>query len=380
MAWPAYQLNRAMALAGLPGSVVVAACVVAPRLIAMLVALLRSRRVPAVVAGRVRAAGEMMTAPRTRRWLAIAGALFVWDLALWVVLLLLNPSSEHLNHGAIYWTTERWRWFLLLGAGAAGCSGLVSLARRGAPLPLLWLGGCLGIAAIGALGGPVTGWWRWLLLAQIPLAIGTATVLLETSDLLTRRLIGGTLAFALVVELCTLLTLPDSITYFGSPPQRAYTIGRMVPGSPAGLVASDPYTSYYLPAATGHHVLTLATADLTSRAEANAAARGYALLHALYSAPDTGWWPAAQALWKAGVRYVVLDKGASLGPATLQQFSSGPATSTATASGQWTMDRMRWRLERIAELAGEDRQYAVYILNGATLLPPTRTHRGSSGS
>ena len=185
MAWPDYPLNQAMAQAGIPGAVVIALCAAAPGVTTLLAPLLPRQRLARIGS---RAAGTM-TSAKTVRWLAIAGAVLVWDLALWEVLLVAHPPADpliHSNRLALYWGEDRWRWFLMFAAGAAGLSGLVKLAMRRQPLPLIWFAGCFGIALLGLIGLPVPVWWRFLLLGQVPLAIGTAVVLVETRVALTR--------------------------------------------------------------------------------------------------------------------------------------------------------------------------------------------------
>ena len=58
-----------------------------------------------------------------------------------------------------------------------GISGLARLARRGHVVPAAWFAGCLGLGLLGAVGLPIPVWYRFLLLCQIPLAIGVAAVL-----------------------------------------------------------------------------------------------------------------------------------------------------------------------------------------------------------
>ncbi len=89
MAWPDYQLNQAMAQAGIPGAVVIALCAAAPGLTTLIAPLLPRRRLALLA----RRAGAVMTSRRTVGWLAIAGAVIVWDLALWEILLIAHPPS-----------------------------------------------------------------------------------------------------------------------------------------------------------------------------------------------------------------------------------------------------------------------------------------------
>ncbi len=257
----------------------------------------------------------------------------------------------------------------MFAAGAVGLSGLVRLALRRQPLPLIWFSGCFGIALLGLIGIPVPVWWRFLLLAQVPLAIGTAVILVEARAPVTRWTLRATLVFVLVFKLATLIAVSPRVTYFGNPLQPAYSIGRFIPPDPPGLVATDPFTSYYIPAVSGRRVLTVTKAHVGSQAELDAATRGYSLLHRFYIASDSDWWPSAQALWNAGVRFVLVEKRTSLAPATLEQFSTGPTPLVRTAADEHLLGRMHWRLRRIGRLVHDDPEYALYELDGSTLFP-----------
>ena len=266
LAWPDYELNEAMAQSGVPGAAVIAAAALAPRIASYVRPLARGARLRRCGS----AAARVLTSRRTLGWLALAGLLVVWDLALWEVMLILNPPHDpliHSNRLALYWGEDRWRWFLMYAAGATGIGGLVRLAARGRPLPLLWFSGYLGIALAGAAGLPVPVWWRFLLLAQVPLAIGVGVVLVEVPTPSLQHVVRGTLVFALAFKLVTLFALPANVTYFGNELQPAYALGRIIPSAPAGLVASDPFTSYYIPGDTGRGVLTMTKAHVGSQAE-----------------------------------------------------------------------------------------------------------------
>jgi hypothetical protein len=381
MGWPTYQLNEAMALGGVPGSVIIAACVTAPRLAAMTAPVLR--QIGTLIEQRALRLATSVASERTAIKLGVAGAAIVLTFAVWEVMLALRPPTDplvHSNRLAIYWGEDRWRWFLMLAAGAPGVCGLVRIARRGQQLPLIWFAGCYGIALLGLVGLPVPVWWRFLLLCQVPLAIGTATVLVEARLRLTRRLVGGTLAFAVAFKLLTLLALPRSVTYFGAPLQSASSFGHIFRHSPAGLVASDPFTSFYIPGTTGHRVLTVTKAHVGSPTELADSTRGYALLHAFYAAPNTDWWPSAVALWNADVRFVLVEDETSLAPVNLQQFSTGPTPLIRTATERHMIGRMYWRLGRIGVLIHDGPEYALYRLSRTKLFPaavPVR-HRSTS--
>lgn len=365
--WPAYPLNEAMGQSGIPGWVVVGACVLAPWTATALRLPLPGR---ATVLRALAAAGRAACHRRTVLALSVLGALVVAGLAAWELVLVRQPNADpliHSNRLALYWGEDRWRWFLMYGAGAPGLAGLVRLAQRREPLPLIWFGGCFGISLLGLAGFPVPVWWRFLLMCQIPLAIGTAVMLSELSGRATRIIAGGTLVFALVFKLWTLVALPTTVTYLRSPLQSAYDLGKVIPATPKGLVATDPFTAYYIPGATGRHVLTMTKGHVGSPEELAAATAGYDLLHAFYVAPDSDWWPAAQALWRAGVRYVLLEKRTSLRPPTLVDFSTGPTPLLRTPADEALMGRAHWRLKRVGTLVHDDPEYALYLLDGGRL-------------
>jgi hypothetical protein len=381
-AWPDYKLNLAMGEAGIPGSVIVAACALAPRAAAIAAFLARRFRNESLATNRLKArihaAETALTSRRAILIAAAAGAAIVAAFAIWEVALILTPPSDpliHSNRLAVYWGEHRWRWFLMmLGGGATGIPGLVRLARTRTVLPLMWFAGAYGLALAGQLGLPVPVWWRFLLYGQIPLAIGVAVVLAEASDRRVRRLIGGTLAFSLAFKLITLLALPTTITYFSSPLQPDYSFASIIPSQPPGLVASDPFTSYYIPAATGRHVLTTTKAHAESQSELDASSEGYDLLHAFYVAPDDNWWGTAKSLWNAGVRFVLLEKRTSLAPPNLTVFSTGPTPLVRTKADSAMLGRMFWRLGRIGSVVHDEREFVVYELDA------TKLEGGTSGS
>src|SRR5439155_9152922 len=127
------------------------------------------------------------------------------------------------------------------------------------PLPGFWLASCFAVGAAGALGASIPVWWRFLLFCQLPLALGVAVWLEDSRRGWARRLVCLTFAFTAAFKLVTLLALPATVTYFATPLQDSYRLGHVVPSSP-GVVASDPFTSYFVPAATGHRVLVVTKA------------------------------------------------------------------------------------------------------------------------
>jgi hypothetical protein len=225
---------------------------------------------------------------------------------------------------------------------------------------------CLGIGLAGIVGFPFPVWWRFLLFCQLPLALGVAE-LLANSHAPWKRIVVATFTFAFAFKLVTLIALPERLTYFASPLQEAYSLGRVIHPSSSGLVATDPFTAYYVPAATGHRVLSVTKAHVGSPDELAASERGYRLLHTYYE--GEGWWQAAQAMWRRGVRYVVVEKQTSLAPPTLEEFSTGPTPLIRTAADRRELGTYFYRNNRIGSLIYDSPTYAIYRLDSRKLCP-----------
>jgi hypothetical protein len=311
-----------------------------------------------------------------RRWveivLAVVGVCLAVGLLAWEYVLLDGPTDNVLTrnrHLAVYWVEDRWRWPLMFAAGAVGVAGVVRLARRGRPLPLVWAGGCFLLGLVGLAGAPVPVWWRFVLLAQVPLAIGVVLVLTETRSRAVRILVATTFALCLAVKAYTLFGMTDQYTYYGTKLQPVWNVGKVIPPG-EGSIASDPFTSYYLPAVTGRPVLTVTKAHVGSPSELRGSERGYETLHQFAvwdSYPGWDWWQGAKALWDSGVRWVVVEHSTSLRPATLEQFSTGPTPLVRTDRDRRLLGRYMWRLNRIGRLEHDDGTYAIWRLKGAVI-------------
>jgi O-antigen/teichoic acid export membrane protein len=353
--WPGYSLGRAVGDSGIPAVVLIGGCATAPLF-------------AAGTAGTWQGVGE-----RTRRLverfasaggvLAPAGFAIVLVLAGWESWLFTRPNPDplvHSNHLSLYWVEDRWRWPLMYAAGAVGLAGLCRLALRGRILPLLFASGCLAAGTAGALGLSFPLWWRFVLFAQAPLALGSAEWITTASRGAARRIAASTFAFNAVFKVGTLLLLPTTITYFGSPLQDSYRLGSIVP-APPGVVAADPFTSYFIPGATGHEVLVVTKAHVGSSSELAAANDGYALLHRFYMGSD--WWTAAQEMYRRGVRYVVIEKSTSLRAPDLVTFSTGPTPLVRTDADRRALGTYYYRNNRVGKLVYDARPYTVYQLS-----------------
>jgi hypothetical protein len=357
--WPAYTLDRAFAETGLRGIVFVALCVGAP----FGVAAVRARGWLSVRSGVVVGLVRLLDSPRAAFRLALLGLLGTVATAAWELALIHAPPTESARL-AIYWVDERWRWPLLLVAGTAGLSGLARLARRGRIVPAVWFGGCFSLGALGALGLPLPVWYRFLLLCQVPLAAGVATVVAEAPRSRTAGLVAVTFAVTLSVKVFTLVAPPATVSYLGTSLQPVWTLREHIPPGD-GLVATDPATAYFIPAVTGRRVLTVDKGHVSSRRELALADDGYRLLHRFYvGGPD--WWTAAQELWQRGVRYVVVEKHTTLEPETLAGFIWQTA-ALRTPEQRKALGVYFYENNRIGTLVYDSPDYAVYRLDKAKL-------------
>jgi hypothetical protein len=354
--WPAYSLDRAFAETGLRGVFFVTACSTIPLAVG---ALVRGLPVPSRAPRIVTRTLVRLEEPGVTWWLAIVGAVGTVLVIAWEWALVRSPPGESARL-AIYWVDDRWQWPLLLIAGTVGISGLATLARRGSIVPAVWCAGCLLLGVLGAVGLPLPVWYRFLLLCQIPLALGVAVVVARSWRSRTTALILATFCLALGVKVVTLLDSSAKVSYFGSPLQAAWALGDHIPPG-SGVVATDPKTAYFIPAATGHRVLTLDKGHASSHDELAQAEAGYALLRRFY-AGDRGWWAAAQQMWRRGVRYVVIEKQTTLEPRTLSEFT-WESSMLRTPADRRALSRYFYANNRIGKLVFDSPDYAVYRLD-----------------
>ena len=360
--WPAYSLDEAFAETGARGLVFVGLCVAAP-----FVAGKVPQRVPAVPGVRVglERARVWLESADTALRLAIVGAVGTVAVSAWMLALVESPPEESARL-AIYWVDDRWRWPLLLVAGTVGLSGLARLARRGQVVPALWFGGCFSLGVLGAAGLPLPVWYRFLLLCQVPLAVGVAVVVAECRRPRIVGIVAATFVLTLGVKVATLVWTPPTVSYFGQPLQPAWSLGDAVPRGD-GLVATDPATAYFIPSTTGRKVLTVDKGHVSSRAELAASSEGYDLLRRYYTG-GTGWWEAAQDMWRRGVRYVVVAKGTTLEPATLEDFI-WQAARLETDAQRKALGNYYYENNRIGTLVHDSDDFAVYQLDERKLFP-----------
>jgi O-antigen/teichoic acid export membrane protein len=361
-AWPSFSVSVALGEAGVPGAALVLLCALIPA---------GARALPAPTSALRRRASRRivrLTSGRAQLGLAVAGAGILALLGVWTVLLFGQPNPDPLirtNRLSLYWVEDRWRWPLMFAVGALGLVGLARLAVAARPIALLWFAGCFGVGALGAAGLPLPLWWRLILFAQLPLALGLGAMLTARGQRRgVTRLTIGALAASGVFKIATLLLAPTTITYFGTELQDAYRLGSMIPKAP-GVVASDPFTSYFVPGATGKRVLVVTKAHVGSRAELERATRSYRLLHRFYM--GRAWWQAAQTMYRQGVRYVVIEKSTSLAAPTLEEFSTGPTPLIRTARDRRLLGAYYYRNNRVGTLVYDIAPYTIYRLEPGKL-------------
>ncbi|HZR92505.1 MAG TPA: hypothetical protein VFA44_08885 [Gaiellaceae bacterium] len=362
LAWPAYSVDDALSQTGVAGHTFIAACALAPVLVHLLPLGRPGRRIRAVAYSILEAVGSQ----RSALGLSLVGAAATAGLVVWEFALVAHPPADQ-PRLAVYWVDGRWRWPFLFAAGTVGVAGLARLARRGQIVPGVWFAGCFAIGSAGALGLPLAVWYRFLLLCQVPLAIGVAAVVAEARRRPVAILTGATLASAIVVKVVTLVGLPPTVTYVGSSLQPIWSLGEHLPPGP-GLVATDPNTAYYIPAATGHRVLTVGKGHVGSPAELAAAAAGYRLLRRFY-AGGKDWWQAGEEMWRRGVRYVVVEKSTTLEPPSLSAFT-WQAALLKTPAQRRALGNYFYENNRVGRLVYDSPEYAVYRLDEKKLFGP----------
>lgn len=359
MLWPAYSLDRAFAETGMRGLVFIGICVAAP----FVTSVLRANRGPLELPGFVDRFTARVASADTAFRLALVGAAGTAAIVAWEWALLRSPPEESARL-AIYWVDDRWRWPLLLIAGTVGISGLARLARRGQIVVPVWFVVCFAVGALGAIGLPVPVWYRFLLLCQVPLAIGVGTVVADGRRPRTTTVVAATFALALSVKVVTLLHAPPTVSYFGQPLQPVWSLGeRLPPGS--GLVATDPATAYFIPATSGHRVLTVHKGHVSSQRELDQARDGYRLLRRYY-AGGSDWWRAGQEMWRRGVRYVVIQKQTTLEPRTLDDFIWQTAILRTQAQRR-ALGNYFYENNRVGDLIYDSDDLVVYRLDRGKL-------------
>lgn len=363
--WPVYSLNQALAESGAQGWVIALGVAVISGGAHLCGRYLPQPRRWKRLGGSVL---ERLARPRTALVLAIVSLVVLAALVAWQLYLTTQPNPDpliHSNRLSVYWVEDRWRWPLMFAVGLAGVSGLARLALRGLPLCALWALATMGAGLAGIAGAPVPVWWRFLLFAQVPIACGLASVLAEAGPILRRLIVSGMLS-SLAMKLVILLALSSSLTYFASELQPSWSLGKIIPQR-AGVVVSDPFSSYLVSPASGHRVLSVTKSHVGSKRELAASEAGYALLHEFHSGQD--WWQAAQRMYRDGIRFVLVEKSTSLKAPDLVTFSTGPTPLVRTPADRAALGQYYYRLNQVGRLLYDRTPYALYELDEGRLFP-----------
>jgi hypothetical protein len=356
-AWPEYHLSEAMQVGRLKGLHIMLALAALPYLAAGVGAAGRRLRSP--LRGRLPA----LDTPKVALVLAFAAVAIVIAVATRELWLFAHPHPWlRTNRLAIYWNGPNIRfWPLLLAPALVGLVGLLRLAREGMPLPALWVGGCLGIGVLGAAGFAIPMWHRFLLFAQIPLALGIAVVISRTEWRAAGSVAMATMAFSAAFAFGALLLMPRNVTYFRNKLQAGWSLGQLLPQASRTVVASDPASSYFV-IPLGDRTLTLTTWHVGGPSELPPIRRGYVLMHRLYVGER--WRAAARQMWKLGVRYVVVNRGFRMQAPTVDAFSS---FNTPYLVRNWDqlaeVNAYMHRLSLVARPVGRRVEYYVYRLD-----------------
>ena len=360
-AWPEYHLSEAMQVGPLEGLQIMVVLAAMPYLALAVSAVVRRIRRP------LRTQLAALDTPRLALALAFVGVAVVIAVAMRELWLFEHPDPWlRTNRLAIYWNGPSIRyWPLLLAPALVGVVGLLRLVREGMPLPALWLGGCLGIGLLGAAGFAIPLWHRFLLFAQIPLALGIATVIAKSEWRAAGSVAICTMACSAGFAFGALLLMPRNVTYFRNKLQAGWSLGQLLPKASPTVIASDPASSYFV-IPLGDRTLTLTTWHVGGPSELPPIRRGYRLMHRLYVGDR--WRAAARQMWKLGVRYVVVNRGFRMQASTVDAFSSFKTPYLVRNWDQLAeVDRYMRRLSLVARPVGRRVEYYVYRLERGRL-------------
>lgn len=356
-AWPEYHLSEAMQVGPLKGVQIMVALAGLPYLAAAASAVARRFRRP------LRIQLPALDTPKVALALAFVGVAVVIVVAMRELWLFRHPDPWlRTNRLAIYWNGPNIRyWPLLLAPALVGLVGLLRLVREEMPLPVLWMGGCLGIGLLGAAGFSIPLWHRFLLFAQIPLALGIAIVIARMEWRTAGSVAICTMACSAGFAFGALLLMPKNVTYFRNKLQAGWSLGELLPKASPALIASDPASSYFV-IPIGDRTLTLTTWHVGGPSELPPIRRGYLLMHRLYVGDR--WHAAARQMWKLGVRYVVVNRGFRMQAPTVDAFSSFKTPYLVRSWDQLAeVDAYMRRLSLIAQPVGRRVEYYVYRLD-----------------
>jgi hypothetical protein len=361
--WPLFSVWGSFASSKLPVPGLIFAAVITPQV---------SLRVGPWLGRRTTWAQILIRRPigvRTEERVANLGRLLLCGLVVWALSELSswpNNPALHSYRLGMYWDNDVWRWAFLLLPGLIGLVGLLRLARRGSGELLLWLACMYTIGALGSIVFVATGhqlplYYRFYLACQIPLAVGVAAFMAHQKSSRAFNLTLQVLILAFCFKVVTLLTEPTNINYFGSPLPSAWQFGAFIPAD-SGIVASDPSTSYYVPATTGNQVLTL-SGHADSGQEPHVADAGYLEMHRLYTGDASQFAQTISSMYERGVRWAVVEKFTSLAPATRELLFANPTSGFIGRKDVLLMARYMSRLELVGTQTRADEEYTVFHLD-----------------
>jgi hypothetical protein len=372
-AWPQFDTFAAFQASGLPVPGLLLAAVVVP-----LSSVMALDKLPGPLAFARRALSFPVSAGTERR-VAKIGAWSTAVIVVWGLYMLGHwptgvPVLRSYRLG-FYWNDERDRWLLLFLPGVCGLIGLLRLARRRHSLMLLWF---CSFFAFGFMGGVVhlaTGhqlplYYRLILVCQVPIAVGVGAFIAHHRSRVAAVLVVATVAGAFAFKAATLLTTSTSTSYFGAPLSTLWQFGKVIPPG-SGLVASDPSTSYFIPIATGHRVLTFGIGHADSGAEPVLAESGYELLRNVYVGTQAQAATALRLTWAAGVRWYVVEKYTTLSPPTERLLFGAAYNSLITAPDINRLAAYNSRIAAVAHEVFDNAEFTVYRLDFRRLMQVT---------
>jgi hypothetical protein len=357
LAWPSYSIVSAIMDEGVPPYAALVVCILVPAAV---------RALPAARTRGTRL-GEALVAPFSRtnvqQGLVWTGVVAAFTLATWQVWLLIRPDGPER-----IWSTgvpapladANASTLAMLAVGAIGLAGVARIARQGFVLPVVWLSGCLAVVVAGLVESDLPVSTELVLSCQIPVAVGLAVWLDRTGLWEARSTMIALLVGVAVFKGATMVYASSEQSLSGMQLRRSQALAHAIPTFP-GVVATDPFTSYLVPGATGHHVIAVDPRHAGSRRELRGAQRGYFLLHRL--ATGRHWQETAQQLYRGGVRYLVIERTTSLRPPTLELFSNGPAPLVRTPNDRRILAVYRRRAEAIGHVVYRNAPFTVYVFD-----------------
>jgi hypothetical protein len=379
--WPAFDVFRAFAASGLPVPATIVGAFVAPQIWRLAHRLIGAAR---RLVGRL---PTMSISAAVERRVALTAAWSAGIIAMWGLYTMQHwPTDQPILQTfrlGFYWNDQRDRWLLLLIPGACGLIGLLRLARRGGAEMLVWFAGFFVAGSVGAVVHLTTGvqlpfYYRFILLCQVPMAVGLAAFVAQHKSRLAAGVAVLTLLIGFGFKVGTLLTTSTDLSYFGARLPSIWAVGDVIPPG-SGAVASDPNTSYFIPVAARDHVITLGQGHADSGTEPQRAKTGYLVMRQLYEGSPASATAALRNLWAQGVHWVIVEKFTSFRAADLQTFFAAPYNGLISGADVVPMARYYSRLQTVGDSVYDDGEFTVFRLDPARFARGTQPSRALSG-